>query len=253
MKIRLDLLLVERGLLLSQEKARRVILAGLVSIGDQRVDKPGKQYPADADIRLKELPRFVGRGGEKLQGALDYFEPDLSGRVALDVGSSTGGFTDCLLQAGVVRVYCVDVGKGQLAWKLRQDPRVVVQEGFNARYLRRDDLPEQPDIITIDVAFISLKKILPACIGLLNPDGWILALIKPQFEAERSEIERGGVVRDPAVHERVIEEIEEFSRSKGLTVIGVTKSVLTGPAGNKEFFILLHRNNSSKESRKAGE
>ena len=130
---------------------------------------------------------------------------------------------------------------------------MLFRSGFNARYLRRDDLPEQPDIITIDVAFISLKKILPACIGLLNPDGWILALIKPQFEAERSEIERGGVVRDPAVHERVIEEIEEFSRSKGLTVIGVTKSVLTDPAGNKEFFILLHRNNSSKESRKAGE
>ena len=229
--------------MLSQEKARRAILAGLVSIGDQRVDKPGKQYPADADLRLKELPRFVGRGGEKLQGALDYFEPDLSGKIALDVGSSTGGFTDCLLQAGVLRVYCVDVGKGQLAWKLRQDPRVVVKEGFNARYLTRDDLPEQPDIITVDVAFISLKKILPACIGLLKPDGWILALIKPQFEAERSEIKRGGVVRDPGVHERVIEEIKEFSLSKGLSVIGVTKSVLTGPAGNKEFFILLRQDN----------
>jgi len=237
MKLRLDLLLVERGLLPSREKARRAILAGLVSIGDQRADKPGRQYLADADVRLKEMPRFVGRGGEKLQGALEYFGLDLSGRVALDVGSSTGGFTDCLLQAGVIRVYCVDVGKGQLAWKLRQDPRVVVKEGVNARYLSRDDLPELPDIITIDVAFISLKKILPACIGLLKPDGMILALIKPQFEAERSEIKRGGVVRDPVVHERVIEEIKEFSLSKGLSVIGVIKSVLTGPAGNKEFFI----------------
>ena len=249
MKVRLDLLLVERGLLPSQEKARRAILAGLVSIGNQRADKPGRQFPADADLRLKEMPRFVGRGGEKLQGAIEYFGLDLSGRVALDVGSSTGGFTDCLLQAGVIRVYCVDVGKGQLAWKLRQDPRVVVKEGVNARYLSRADLPEEPDIITVDVAFISLRKILPACIGLLKPDGRILALIKPQFEAERSEIKRGGVVRDPLVHERVIEEIKEFSLSKGLSVIGVTKSVLTGPAGNKEYFILLHRENKIKPQR----
>ena len=241
MKTRLDILLVERGLLPSREKAQRAILAGLVSIGDQRSDKPGRQVPVDADLRLKEMPRFVGRGGEKLEGALKYFGLDLSGKVALDIGSSTGGFTDCLLQSQVVRVYCVDVGKGQLAWKLRQDARVTVMEGVNARYLSGDELPELPDIITVDVSFISLKKILPAAIGVLSPDGLILALIKPQFESERSEIKRGGVVRDPGVHERVIEDIKEFSVSKGLSVIGVRESVLTGPAGNKEFFILLER------------
>ena len=212
-------------------------MAGLVSIGDQRADKPGRQDPEDADVRLKEKPRFVGRGGEKLQGAVESFGLDLSGRVALDIGSSTGGFTDCLLQAGIVRVYCIDVGKGQLAWKLRQDPRVTVKEGVNGRYLSSSDLPETPDIITIDVSFISLKKILPAAGEIIKPGGLILALIKPQFEAARSEIKRGGVVRDSGVHERVIEEIKEFSLSRGLSVIGVTESVLTGPAGNKEFFI----------------
>jgi len=241
MKIRLDLLLVERGLLPSREKARRAILAGLVSIGAERVDKPGRQFPEDADVRLKAPPRFVGRGGEKLQGAVESFGLDLSGCVALDIGSSTGGFTDCLLQAGVVRVYCVDVGKGQLAWKLRQDPRVTVREGVNARYLSSGDLPEEPDIITIDVSFISLKKILPAALEIIKSGGLILALIKPQFEADRSEIKRGGVVRDPGVHQRVIEEIEEFALSRGLNIIGVEESVLTGPAGNKEFFILLRR------------
>jgi len=239
MKKRLDLLLVERGILPSREKARRAVLAGLVFIGEERADKPGRQFPEDADVRLKETPRFVGRGGEKLQGAVESFGLDLSGQVALDIGSSTGGFTDCLLQAGIVRVYCIDVGKGQLAWKLRQDPRVTVKEGVNGRYLLNSDLPEAPDIITIDVSFISLKKILPAAIEIIKPDGLILALIKPQFEADRREIKRGGVVRDPGVHERVIEEIKEFSLSRGLSVIGVTKSVLTGPAGNKEFFILL--------------
>ena len=240
-KQRLDLLLVERGYLASREQARRVIRAGQVFVGDRRIDKPGRQFPADAVIYIKELPRYVSRGGEKLNGALKAFNLDVSGMVDLDVGSSTGGFTDCLLQAGARRVYCVDVGKGQLSWKLRRDPRVVVREGINARYLAGDDLPEAPDIITIDVSFISLKKVLPACIGLLKADGLILALIKPQFEAGRSEVKRGGVVRDPEIHRRVIEEIGEFAGKNGLTVQGVSQSVLTGPAGNKEFFILLRR------------
>ncbi|MEA1928468.1 MAG: TlyA family RNA methyltransferase [Candidatus Auribacterota bacterium] len=239
MKLRLDLLLVEKGLFPDQDQAQRMIRAGRIYVDEQPADKPGRQYPISAKIRLKEVSRYVSRGGEKLQGALEYFQPDLLGKLALDIGSSTGGFTDCLLQAGVRKVYCIDVGKGQLAWKLRQDPRVVVQEGVNARYLSIDDIPEAPDIITIDVSFISLKKVIPAGIKLLQPEGEILALIKPQFEAGRDEVERGGVVRDPRIHERVIEEIVDFSSSRGLKVVGVKKSVLTGPAGNKEFFIFL--------------
>ena len=237
--MRLDILLLERGLIQSQEQAQRIIRAGRVFVGDRRIDKPGRQFPPDAAIRIKELPRYVGRGGEKLKGALQAFNLDVSGMVVLDVGSSTGGFTDCLLQAGARRVYCLDVGKGQLAWKLRQDPRVIVKEGINARYLTGEDLPEAPDTITLDISFISLKKVLPACIGLLKAEGRILALIKPQFEAERSEVKRGGVVRDPEIHRRVIEEIGELAVKQGLTVLGVSQSVLSGPAGNKEFFILL--------------
>lgn len=239
MKKRLDLLLAERGLLSSREKARRAILAGLVFVENQRVDKPGRRFPEDADIRLEELPRFVGRGGEKLQGAVEFFKLNLKGQVVIDIGSSTGGFTDCLLQNGVASVYCVDVGKGQLSWRLRQDPRVMVMEGVNARYLTRDDFPKLPDLITIDVSFISLKKILPVAMGILNDTGRILALIKPQFEADRSEIMRGGVVRDQLVHERIVREIGEFSVNKGWSIIGVNESVLMGPAGNREYFILI--------------
>ncbi|MFH1038579.1 MAG: TlyA family RNA methyltransferase [PVC group bacterium] len=238
-KTRLDLLLVERGALPSREQAQRVIRAGRVFVDGQRADKPGRRFPADAAIRVESPPRYVGRGGDKLKGALDAFDLKVADRVVLDVGSSTGGFADCLLQEGARRVYCLDVGKGQLAWKLRQDPRVVVREGCNARYLTGNDLPETPDIITVDVSFISLQKVLPALANLLAGDGLILALIKPQFEAGRAEIKRGGVVRDSAAHQRVIEEIRHFSLSRGLLVEGVSESVLTGPAGNKEFFILL--------------
>ncbi len=238
-KKRLDLLLVERGLLPSREQARRVIRAGHVFVNEQKADKPGRQFADTISVRITSQPRYVSRGGEKLKGALEAFALTVANKVILDIGSSTGGFADCLLQEGARRVYCFDVGKGQLAWKLRQDPRVVVREGCNARYLTGKDLPEAPDIITIDVSFISLRKVIPACLELLSGDGCFLALIKPQFEAGRDEVKRGGVVRDSSVHRRVIEEIKDFARGRSLRVDGVSESVLTGPAGNKEFFILL--------------
>jgi len=240
-KKRLDILLVERGLLPSREKARRAIRAGLVAVDGHPSDKPGRAVESGAGIELLSPPRYVGRGGEKLKGALEDFGLSPAGRVALDLGSSTGGFTDCLLQEGARRVYCLDVGRGQLAWKLRRDPRVVVKEGFNARYLTPGDLPEEPDLITIDLAFISLKKVLSPAAGVLAAPGEILALVKPQFEARRPEIGRGGVVRDPEVRRRVTGEIAEYGRSLGLTVRGVRESRLPGPAGNREFFLLLSR------------
>ena len=240
-KKRLDILLVERGLLPSREKAQRSIRAGLVTVGGHPSDKPGRAVESGAEIELLSPPRYVGRGGEKLKGALEDFDFSPAGRVALDLGSSTGGFTDCLLQEGARKVYCFDVGKGQLAWKLRRDPRVAVKEGFNARYLTPGDLPEKPDLITIDLSFISLKKVLASAAGVLAAPGEILALVKPQFEARRPEISRGGVVRDPEVRRRVTGEIADFARGLGLTVRGVRQSRLTGPAGNREFFILLSR------------
>lgn len=240
-KMRLDLLLVDQGYAVSLEQAQRSIRAGWVFVDDRRVDKPGREVPVDAVIRVKEKPRYVGRGGEKLKGALDAFGLEVAGKVILDIGASTGGFTDCVLQAGARRVYSLDVGKGQLAWKLRQDPRVIVKEGMNARYLTGDDLPETPDIITVDVSFISLTKILPACGNLLKTNGLILALIKPQFEAGRNEVKRGGLVRDSEVHRRVIEEIKDFSARIGLRAEGISQSVLIGPAGNKEFFVLFNK------------
>lgn len=240
-KKRLDILLVERGLLPSREKAQRTIRAGMVMVDGRTAGKPGQAVGEDAVIELIRPPRYVGRGGEKLKGALEDFGLAAADLVVLDLGSSTGGFADCLLQEGARRVYCLDVGKGQLAWKLREDPRVSVKEGLNARYLAPGDLPESPDLITIDLSFISLKKVLASALGVLGPSGSILALIKPQFEAARVEIRRGGVVRDPAVHRRVIAEIGDFARGLGLAVAGVRESRLTGPAGNKEFFILLSR------------
>lgn len=240
-KKRLDILLVERGLLASREQAQRAIRAGLVKVDGRPAGKPGQAVGEEAAIAVTELPRYVGRGGEKLQGALEDFGLDPAGWLVLDLGSSTGGFADCLLQAGARRVYCLDVGKGQLAWKLREDPRVTVMEGFNARYLVPADLPQPPDLVTIDLSFISLQKVLPAAAGVLSPAGSILALIKPQFEAGRGEVRRGGVVRDPEVHRRVIAGIEDFARGLGLEIRGVKESRLTGPAGNREFFILLSR------------
>jgi 23S rRNA (cytidine1920-2'-O)/16S rRNA (cytidine1409-2'-O)-methyltransferase len=236
MKDRLDTLLVKAGLAESKELAQRLIMAGEVRVAGQVAAKPGHKFPDDAALTVDARPRFVSRGGDKLEGAFAAFPGfDVVGKACLDVGASTGGFTDCLLQHGAARVTAVDVGKGQLHWKLRQDPRVCVIEGFNARYLRREDLPEQPQVGVTDVSFISLKLILPPMADVLPPGGAILSLIKPQFEAGRDKVP-GGVVRDPAVREAVVEEIRTFgTRALGLAWLGCVASPLPGPEGNVEF------------------
>jgi 23S rRNA (cytidine1920-2'-O)/16S rRNA (cytidine1409-2'-O)-methyltransferase len=232
-KKRLDVLLVERGLAESRTQAQRLIRAGLVRVRGQVADKPGPQVATNVEITLQARPRFVSRGGEKLEAALTRFGLDVTGAVAADVGASTGGFTDCLLQHGARRVYAIDVGYGQLAWRLRNDPRVVVMERTNARYL--ENLPESVDLVTADVAFISLGLILPAAVRWLSPDGQVVALIKPQFEAGRREVGKGGVVRDPEVHRRVLERVVSIAAELGLGLCGLMPSPLRGPAGNVEF------------------
>ncbi|MSN24501.1 MAG: TlyA family rRNA (cytidine-2'-O)-methyltransferase [Geobacter sp.] len=240
-KQRLDKLMVERGLAPSREKAQALIMAGQVVVGDHAVDKSGHQVPLDADIRIKgDVLPFVSRGGLKLRKALDLFEVDASGLVAVDVGASTGGFTDCLLQAGALKVFAVDVGHGQLAWKLQQDPRVINIEKTNIRYLTPDQLGEAPDLAVIDASFISLSKVLPATVALLKPGGSIIALIKPQFEVGKGEVGKGGIVRDPVAHQRVIDEVSNTAQAMGLTVAGVCESPITGADGNREFLILLN-------------
>jgi len=238
MKSRADQLLVDRGLAESRAKAQALILAGLVFSGERKIDKAGYALAADAalEVRGKEHP-WVSRGGVKLAHALEHFGWDVAGAVALDVGSSTGGFTDVLLQKGAAKVFAVDVGTNQLAWKLRQDPRVVVHEQTNARYLTGDIVTEPVDIITCDASFISLAKVLDTALGFAKPGGRIVALIKPQFEAERSEIGKGGVVRDPAVRERVCAAAAQWLESRGWAVEGVTESPITGPEGNVEYLV----------------
>ncbi|HEY76164.1 MAG TPA: TlyA family RNA methyltransferase [Thermoflexia bacterium] len=232
-KKRLDRLLVERGLAESRARAQRLIMAGEVRVAGEVVDKPGRQVPVDAPVEVVARPRFVSRGGEKLEAALDRFGLDVRGWVVADVGASTGGFTDCLLQRGAARVYAIDVGYGQLAWRLRNDPRVVVMERTNARYLER--LPEPVDLVTIDVSFISLGLIFPRAVGWLKPGGQVVALIKPQFEAGRREVGKGGVVRDPAIHRAVLERVLTIAADLGLGLRGLMPSPLLGPAGNVEF------------------
>ncbi len=224
---------MERGLVASRTEAQRLIRAGEVLVAGQMVDQPGAPVPPDAPIALTARPRFVSRGGEKLEAALVGFGIDVRGQVAADVGASTGGFTDCLLQRGAARVYAIDVGYGQLDWQLRQDPRVVVMERTNARYL--EQLPEKVHLVTIDVSFISLRLILPQAVKWMHPQGQVIALVKPQFEAGRRDVGKGGVVRDPAVHRRVIEEVTRAAASLGLTLRGLMVSPLLGPAGNREF------------------
>ena len=232
MRARLDTVLVARGLTESREKAKRLILAGAVRVNGQLAGKPSDLVAEDADLVLQASEKFVSRGGYKLEAALEAFHVDCVGQTCLDIGASTGGFTDCLLQRSAARVYAVDVGKGQLAWKLRQDPRVVVRDEVNARELTGDAV----DIVTIDVSFISLTKVLPAAARLLRPGGHLVALIKPQFEAGRKFVSKGGVVRDSAVHERVKSEVIEFATGTlKLRLLGVCDSPLLGPAGNKEF------------------
>lgn len=239
MKERLDVLVVERGLAESRAKAQRLIMAGQVRVEGEVILKPGTLIPVSASIEVVEGMRYVSRGGEKLEAALEGFDlTHLEGWVCADVGASTGGFTDCLLAHGAARVYAIDVGYGQLHWKLRQDPRVVVMERTNVRYLTT--LPEQVDLVTIDVSFISLKLVLPTVKVWLKPEGKIIALIKPQFEAGPSESARGkGVIRDARVHHRVLEGVLAFAKTIGLTPQGLIRSPLLGPKGNVEFLTLL--------------
>ena len=234
---RIDQLLIDNGLISSLDQARASIIAGEVYANGQLVINPSEKVAANADLQLQEKSRYVSRGGEKLRGALDAFEIDLKGIVCADVGASTGGFTDCLLQEGARRVYAVDVGYGILDWKLRNDSRVVVMERTNARYLQQ--LPEQVDLVTIDVSFISIKKILPAARKWLNfPTGQMLVLVKPQFESSRVEAARGkGVITDPEIHKRVIEEVIQTGTEIGLRTSGLIPSPLLGPDGNREFLI----------------
>ncbi len=233
---RLDQLLVAHAQAESREKAQGLILAGRVRVNGRIADKPGRRIPPDAEVTVKAGARFVGRGGEKLEHALQVFHPDVSGLVCLDVGASTGGFTDCLLQHGAARVYAVDVGTGQLHWKLRNDSRVVIMDKVNARYLRPEDIPEPVEFAVMDVAFISLTKVMPAVKDILHSGACMLTLIKPQFEAERREVCRGGVVRDPEARQRAVERIRRCGENElDLKWLGICESPLKGPAGNVEY------------------
>lgn len=239
-KKRLDVLVFESGLAESRQRAQTLIMAGAILVNDAPVDKPGAMVPEDARIQRKgEALPFVSRGGFKLEKALDVLNLDVQNAVCLDVGASTGGFTDCLLQRGAARVYAVDVGYGQLDWKLRQDSRVIPIERTNVRYISDDLLPEPFDLITIDVSFISLKIVVPAIRKFLKPDGRILALIKPQFEVGKGQVGKGGVVKDPTLHQTVIDDLSEFFRNHGLNVGPVIPSPILGPKGNREFIVCL--------------
>ena len=242
MKKRLDILVTERGLVESREKAKTLIMAGQVYVDGQKADKPGDTFSEDAavEVRGKGLP-YVSRGGLKLEKAMREFGLQLQGRTCMDIGASTGGFTDCMLQNGAQRVYSVDVGYGQLAWSLRTDPRVVNLERTNARYLTREQVPEEIGFFSVDVSFISLTLILPAVRPLLAEHGQAVCLIKPQFEAGREKVGKKGVVRDKAVHEEVIEKIRSFALENGFSVLGLTFSPVKGPEGNIEYLIYLER------------
>ena len=244
--LRLDQALVQRGLCPSREKARRAVLAGQVLLRGHTAKKPSDLVKPGDDLALAVPERYVSRGGFKLEHSLRHFQLDPRGLTAMDLGASTGGFTDCLLQNGAAKVFAVDVGRGQLAWKLRQDPRVVVLERTNARNLTAQSFPQpfaDADLVVADCSFISLRKIIPAAVALLRRSGKILALVKPQFEAGKAEADRGaGVITDPAVHARVLRELREFlAPAPGLLWRGETESPLLGPAGNKEFLVLLEK------------
>ncbi|HYE27318.1 MAG TPA: TlyA family RNA methyltransferase [Allosphingosinicella sp.] len=241
-RTRADQLLVDRGLAESRAKAQALILAGLVFSGERKVEKAGQALAAEApiEVRGKDHP-WVSRGGIKLAHALDHFGWDVTGAVALDVGSSTGGFTDVLLQRGAAKVFAVDVGTNQLAWTLRRDPRVVVREKTNARYLTEAEVTEPIDLVVCDASFIALAKVLDKALDFASPAGRLVALVKPQFEAERDEIGKGGVVRDASVHERVCAAAADWVRSRGWQVEGVVPSPITGPEGNVEFLLAARR------------
>jgi 23S rRNA (cytidine1920-2'-O)/16S rRNA (cytidine1409-2'-O)-methyltransferase len=234
-KERLDVLLSQRGLAESRERARALILAGRVRVAGQVMSKAGHRVPVDAELTVEEPLPYVSRGGVKLAAALEAFALDVRGKVAADVGASTGGFTDCLLQRGASRVYAIDVGYGQLAWKLRQDQRVVVMERVNARYL--EQLPERVDLIVVDVSFISLTVILATALGWLKPQADVVALVKPQYEADRHLVSKGHIVRDPQIHRQVLEKIAAWGSENDLAARSIAASPITGQAGNVEFFI----------------
>lgn len=236
-KLRIDILLVERGLAPSREKAQALLLAGEVRVAGQRIDKPGTQVAADAPVEISgEALRYVSRGGVKLEGALEDFQLSPRGKTCLDVGSSTGGFTDCLLQAGAAKVYAIDVTIDQLDWKLRRDPRVVAIER-NARYLHPGDIGEQAEFVTMDVSFISAGKVLPAVVPVAAPGAGFLVLMKPQFELEKREVGKGGIVRDARLHQKAVERVKEAAVQCGLEIVGVKPSRLPGAEGNQEFFL----------------
>ena len=240
-KARIDQALVERGFFESRERAQRAIMAGEIRVGDRVFAKAAELVDLDAAISVSRAPQFVGRGALKLGGALDSFGIDVAGKVALDIGASTGGFTDCLLQRGAAKVYSVDVGHGQLAWKLRNDPRVIVIEKVNARFLSREHVPEDVDLCVVDVSFISLTLILPRAFELITENGVIVALIKPQFELQREDVGRGGIVREAALHEKAQQKIVKFVEEAKYHVVGLVPSPITGTDGNQEFFICIRK------------
>ncbi|MEI7988153.1 MAG: TlyA family RNA methyltransferase [Chloroflexota bacterium] len=246
-KERLDVLLVEKGLIDSRSLAQRLIMAGEINVNGQIILKPATKITIDSEITIIKGPRFVSRGGEKLEAALLAFNNDVLNKICADVGASTGGFTDCLIQNGAVRVYAIDVGEGILEWKLRNDRRIVVMEGTNARYIEK--LPETVDLITVDASFISLKTLLPKFRGWLNPSGNIIALIKPQFEAGRKEVARGkGVIRDPQIHLTVLVDILTFAQSQNMSINGIIRSPIQGPKGNIEFLAWLQLNDNTSNN-----
>jgi 23S rRNA (cytidine1920-2'-O)/16S rRNA (cytidine1409-2'-O)-methyltransferase len=240
---RIDKLLVAKGLAESRTKAQAMVMAGVVLVDNQRVEKASDQFSSDASIRIKDADnpaaKYVGRGGLKLDAALREFHIDVHEFTCLDVGASTGGFTDCLLQHGATRVVAVDVGHNQIDWRLRNDPRVEVREGVNARYLQPEDFPTKFDLIVVDVSFISLTKVLPALVPLLDDTGQLIALIKPQFEVGRGEVGSGGIVRDAAQRERVVQEVIEFAETLGLSSERLLESPIHGAEGNVEFLALF--------------
>ncbi len=240
-KIRIDQLIVDRGLAESRTRAQALVMAGLVFVGTRKIDKPGQTVADDAEIEVKGRDHpWVSRGGVKLAHGLDHFGWDVTGAVAIDVGSSTGGFTDVLLSRGAARVYAVDSGTNQLAWKLRQDPRVIVHEQTSARILTAAHIPEPIDLIVCDASFIAMAKVLAVPIGFARPGAQALVLVKPQFEAGRDEVGKGGVVRDPAVHDRVCADVAAWFAGEGWAVDGVSPSPITGPEGNIEFLLAAH-------------
>jgi len=245
-KKRADLLLFEKGLVESREKAKRVIMEGAVFVGTDRIDKPGQSLDENAEIWVKKNPiKFVSRGGLKLEKAISSFDLNLKDQVAMDMGASTGGFTDCMLKEGAKKVYAVDVGYGQLDWSLRSDPRVLVKERTNIRYLQESDIDEKLDFISIDVSFISLKHILPVAYKLLKEDGRVVALIKPQFEAGRDKVGKKGIIKDKLIHKEVIESVLSFSENIGLYPLGLTFSPITGTGGNVEFLACFSKNTNN--------